>query len=269
MLSISFISMISLLFQVIIPFVLSAAIIILITIIAERYGTKTGGILGTLPSTIIVAFIFISLNKGVYFASQSAAIVPAEMGVNLLFLFIFALLSYHSIYVAITASLTVWVLFTSLLFVLNLENIFVSIAIYTAALIFTFMVLEQVKKTPSIGSVTVHYTPMKIILRGLLAGTVIAIAVFLSNVGAALSGIFSVFPAIFLSTMLISLREHGPNFAGGIAKSMIFGSQSVMIYAVAIYFFYPLYGVVSGSIFAFGISIIVMMILLGLRKNIK
>jgi len=36
----------SLLFQVIIPFVLSAVIIILITIIAERYGTKTGGILG-------------------------------------------------------------------------------------------------------------------------------------------------------------------------------------------------------------------------------
>jgi len=259
----------SLLFQVIIPFVLSAVIIILITIIAERYGTKTGGILGTIPSTIIVAFVFISLNRGVYFASQSAVVVPAEMGVNLVFLFIFAILSYRSMYIAITTSLTVWILLTSLLFVLSLENIFVSIAIYAAALIFTFMVLERVKKTPSIGSVAVRYTPMKIILRGLLAGTVIAIAVFLSNIGAVLSGIFSVFPAIFLSTMLISLREHGPNFADGIAKSMIFGSQSVMIYAAAIYFFYPLYGVVLGSIFAFGISIIVMVILLGLRKKIK
>ena len=243
--------------------------IILITIFAERYGTKTGCILWTLPSTIIVAFIFISLNKGVYFASHSAVVVPAEMGVNLVFLFVFALLSYRSIYVAITASLTVWVLLTSLLFVLNLENIFVSIAIYAATLIFTFMVLERVKKTPSIGSVAVHYTPMKIIFRCLLAGTVISIAVFLSNIGAVLSGIFSVFPAIFLSTMLISLREHGPDFAGGIAKSMIFGSQSVMIYAVAIYFFYPLCGVVLGSIFAFGISVIVMMILLGLRNKIN
>jgi hypothetical protein len=259
----------SLLLQVIFPFALSAVIIILITIIAERYGTKTGGILGTLPSTIIVAFIFISLNKGVYFASQSAAVVPAEMGVNLIFLFIFASLSYRSMSLAIIASLTVWLFLTSMLFLLGLENIFVSIAIYTAALVFTFMILERIKKTPSIGSVTVHYTPLKIILRGLLAGSVIAIAVFLSNMGAILSGIFSVFPAIFLSTMLISLREHGPNFAGGIAKSMIFGSQSVMIYAVAIYFFYPLYGVVLGSIFAFCISIIVMMILLGLRKKIK
>jgi len=259
----------SLLFQVIIPFVLSAVIIILITIIAERYGTKTGGILGTIPSTIIVAFIFISLNRGVYFASQSAVVVPAEMGVNLVFLFIFAILSYRSMYIAITTSLTVWILLTSLLFVLSLENIFISIAIYAAALIFTFMVLERVKKTPSIGSVVVHYTPMKIILRGLLAGTVIAIAVFLSNIGAVLSGIFSVFPAIFLSTMLISLREHGPNFVEGIAKSMIFGSQSVMIYAVGVYFFYPMYGVILGSVFSFGISIFVMIILLKLRKKIK
>jgi len=258
-----------LLLQVVFPFVLSAVIIILITVIAERYGTKTGGIIGTIPSTIIVAFIFISLNKGVNFASQSAAVVPAEMGVNLIFLFIFALLSYRSMSLAIIASLTVWVFLTSLLFFLGLENIFVSIAIYTAALVLTFVILELVKKTPSIGSVTVHYTPLKIILRGLLAGSVIAIAVFLSNMGAILSGIFSVFPAIFLSTMLISLREHGPNFASGISKSMIFGSQSVMIYAVAIYFFYPLCGVVLGSIFAFGISIIVMMILMGLRKKIK
>jgi len=259
----------SFLLQVVFPFALSAIIIILITIIAEQYGTKTGGILGTLPSTIIVAFIFISINKGVYFASQSAAVVPAEMGVNLIFLFIFALFSYRSMSLAIIASLTVWLLLTSLLFFLGLENIFVSIAIYTAALVFTFTILERVKKTPSIGSVTVHYTAFKIILRGLLAGSVIAIAVFLSNMGATLSGIFSVFPAIFLSTMLISIREHGPNFAGGIAKSMIFGSQSVMIYSVAIYFFYPLCGVVLGSIFAFGISIIVMMILLVLRKKIK
>jgi len=259
----------SLLFQIIIPFVLSAVIIVIITIIAERYGTKTGGILGTLPSTIIVAFIFISLNRGESFASQSAVVVPAEMGINLVFLFIFAIFSYRSIYIAITASLTVWIFLTLLLFVLNLENIFVSIAIYAVALFSTFMILERIKKTPSIGSAIVHYTPMKIIFRGLLAGTIISIAVFLSNTGAVLSGIFSVFPAIFLSTMLISLREHGPNFVEGIAKSMIFGSQSVMIYAVGVYFFYPLYGVILGSVFSFGISIFVMIILLRLRKKIK
>jgi hypothetical protein len=45
------------------------------------------------------------------------------MGVNLVFLFIFAILSYRSIYIAITTSLLVWTLLTLLLFVLSLENI--------------------------------------------------------------------------------------------------------------------------------------------------
>ena len=45
-----------LLFQIILPFILSAMIVIIIMFIAERYGTKIGGILGTLPSTIVIAF---------------------------------------------------------------------------------------------------------------------------------------------------------------------------------------------------------------------
>ena len=38
------------LFQSILPFILSAMIVIIITVVAEKYGTKVGGILGTLPS---------------------------------------------------------------------------------------------------------------------------------------------------------------------------------------------------------------------------
>ena len=83
----------SLLYHTIIPFALSALVVILVTIIAEKYGTKTGGVIGTLPSTIIIAFLFIALDKGVQFASESVAVVPAEMGINLVFLLIFALLS--------------------------------------------------------------------------------------------------------------------------------------------------------------------------------
>ena len=45
--------MYSYLYHMIIPFLLSAFIVIIVTIIAERYGTKKGGIIGTLPSTIV------------------------------------------------------------------------------------------------------------------------------------------------------------------------------------------------------------------------
>ena len=68
----------------------------------------------------------------------------------------------------------------------------------------------------------------------------IAIAVYLSNINSVLSGIFSVFPAILSSTMLISVKEHGPNFTSGLAKSMIIGISSVLTYATMIHFLYPL-----------------------------
>ena len=84
--------MLSIAFQTIIPFIVSAFVVIIITIIAEKFGTKTGGILGSLPSTIIVAYVFIALNKGPDFASKSVAVVPAEIGINILFLFIFTIL---------------------------------------------------------------------------------------------------------------------------------------------------------------------------------
>jgi hypothetical protein len=259
----------SLLLQSVIPFLLSALIVIIITVIAEKYGTKVGGILGTLPSTLVVAFIFIALNKGVDFASQSVAVVPAELGVNIIFLLFFILLVHRSTLLAFIVSLSIWAFLSSLLYIFEIANILISITIFTISLVFTFTFLEYIKKIPSIGSVNVHYTPMKIVFRGVLAGIVIAISVLLSNLGAIISGIFSVFPAIISSTMLITIREHGPDFAAGIAKSMIFGVSSVLSYATAIHFFYPLYGIVWGSFYAYGISIVVTLILYNLRGKIR
>ena len=59
--------------QFAIPFVLSALVVIIITIVAERFGTKIGGIIGTLPTNIAVAFFFIAYNNGTGFAAEAAA----------------------------------------------------------------------------------------------------------------------------------------------------------------------------------------------------
>jgi len=261
--------MTNLLIQLILPFILSAIIVIIITVIAEKYGTKIGGILGTIPSTIIIAFIFIALNKGTDFASKSAAIVPSEMGINIIFLLTFVNLSYKSIKLAFIGSMIIWSILSSILFFIDITNIYLSITIYFISTFIIFYYLEFIKKIPSTGKIIIKYTIKKIIFRGLLAGTIIAISVLLSNTSAILSGIFSVFPAILSSTMIISLKEHGADFAAGIAKSMIIGSVSVMSYAITIHFLYPIVGIVSGTIFAFIISLIITTTLFLLRQKIR
>ncbi len=259
----------SLLYHTIIPFTLSALVVILVTIIAEKYGTKTGGVLGTLPSTIIIAFLFIALDKGVQFASDSVAVVPVEMGINLIFLLLFALLSQKRIFVALAGSLLGWTMLTIIIYYSNLTFIVVSLAAYIVCFLIAFLILDKKKKITSQNTIKVYYTPLKLLGRSIIAGIVIAIAVTFSNLGTTLSGIFSVFPAIFLSTMLISLREHGPQFTGAMAKGMIYGSPSVVSYAIGIHFLYPVVGILPGTISAFLIAVVVTLILFKLRKKIR
>lgn len=260
--------MISLSFEFLIPFIAAAVAVIIITVVAERYGTKKGGILGTLPSTIMIAYIFISYNEGIQVATQSVAVVPAEMGVNVIFLLLFAIFAYHSMAMALAVSLSVWTALSLLLLLFNLENLLASFLIFLGGFLIAMLVLEWKKKTPSIGRVQTCYTPLRILLRGLFAGVVIGIAVLLSNVGAVLSGILSAFPVIFLSTMIIAMRAQGPEFAAGIAKSMIFGSPSVVIYTLAIFFFYPAYGILIGTVSAFILAFMVTMLLYAYGKRL-
>jgi hypothetical protein len=260
--------MLSLPFQTIIPFILTAIVIIIVTVIAEKYGTKTGGIFGTIPSTIVIAYIFIALNKSPEFASNAIAVVPAVIGVNIFYSFILVLLISRSIYYAFTGSLAVWAILSFILWYTNMENIYISVSIFFISMIVSFLALEKIKKIKSIGKVNVHYTFTKIVLRGMLAGTIISISVLLSNIGEVISGIFSVFPVIVTSAVVISYYEHGPDFAAGIVKSMIIGSTSVIGYAVAIHFLYPIYGIIWGSIIAFAISLIIAIFNLKLLRKI-
>ncbi len=248
--------------QILPSFILSASVVIVITLIAENYGTKLGGILGTLPSTIVIAFVFIGLNRGPSFASRSAAVVPAEMGINILFLFVFAVLAFRKLWLTLVGSLSLWAVCSSILYFSDLHNIYISLFVYGSLLLLSFFILEKKVEVRSVGKVDIDYTPKKIVFRGLLAGTVITISVFLSNYSSVLSGIFSVFPAIFLSTMLIFITEHGPRFAGGSAKSMIFGTPSVVSYSVGIYFLYPRFDLILGTLGAYALSLGIVSILL-------
>jgi uncharacterized membrane protein (GlpM family) len=146
----------SLLYHTIIPFILSALVVILVTIIAEKYGTKTGGVLGTLPSTIVIAFLFIGLDKGTQFASESVAIVPAEMGINLAFLLLFALLDSRKLLLAVSGSLLGWAILTLLLYYSSMTSILLSLLVFIICFAGTLLFLDKIKKITSQHSITVH-----------------------------------------------------------------------------------------------------------------
>jgi hypothetical protein len=235
--------------------------------IAEKYGTKTGGIIGTLPSTIVIALLFLAINKNQNFASESAIVIPAELGINICFLVIFSILVKKSIYLSFISSISIWIILSTLLIVTKFNNIFISITIYIVSLILGLMILENIFKIKSVRNVKINYDIKKIIFRGVLAGIIITIAILLSNIGPIFSGIFSVFPAIIISTMIISYREFGPDFSSGLAKSMIIGISSVALYATSIHFTYQYYDIIIGSIISYCISLLFTISILTIRDK--
>lgn len=261
--------MLSILVEIILPFFFSFAVVILITMLAERFGTKAGGIAGTLPSTIIIAFLFIALNRGIPFAAHSLTVSIAVMAMNLLFLTIFAALITRSLPHALLGSFGIWAIGTVVIYFSNLDSMLVSQIAFAAAYVGCLWFLEKHKHIPSQQKIIMTYSVRKILLRGLLAGVVIAAAVVLSNVNAALSGVLAMFPAIFLSTMLIADFEHGPDFTRGLAKALIYGSYSVTAYGLAIFILYPTIGITAGTIGAILISLAVSAILYLLRSMLR
>ena len=129
--------------------------------------------------------------------------------------------------------------------------------------------MEKVQKIKSEGAVKIRYTPQKILFRGIFAGVMITIAVLLANINEELSGIFSVFPAVFLSTMLICAKEHNSYFTGALAKSMIYGTPTVVSYAISVSFLYPLLPLHWATIFAYGLSLVTVVILLKIKRLIS
>ena len=223
------------------------------SVAAERFGSKVGGLIGGLPSTIVVTLLFIGLTQSAEQAAESAVIVPLVMGVNGLFVTVFIYLSRRGSAPALAGALLTWFCLASLLMVLNIRALWISILGWLLLGVGCFLVVEKGMKIVSQGRKATRYTAGQIAGRAALSGTVVAFAVLMSKVAGPLAGgIFATFPAVFLSNLIISYRSGGASFSSAVAKSlMVSGMITVPIYALLVWYFYPLVGLGFGTLIAF------------------
>ncbi len=223
------------------------------SVAAERFGSKVGGLIGGLPSTIVVTLLFIGQTQSAERAAESAVIVPLVMGVNGIFVMVFIFLSRRGLTPALTGALLTWFCLASLLMVLNIRALWISILGWLLLAVGCFLVVEKGMKIVSQGRKATRYTAAQIGGRAALSGTVVAFAVLMSKVAGPLAGgIFATFPAVFLSNLIISYRSGGAVFASAVAKSlMVSGMITVPIYALLVWYFYPRVGLGFGTLIAF------------------
>ena len=119
------------------------------TLLAERLGSKKGGLVTNLPSTILVALVFVALVQGPGFAAAATAAVPIGMLIDTIFLALLILLLKYGLITAGLLSLTSWFILAFLAQKIHSTHIVLNVILYFATAATSYLFLEYGVKIPA------------------------------------------------------------------------------------------------------------------------
>lgn len=229
------------------------------TLAAERFGSKIGGLIGGLPSTAVVTLLFIGITQTPLVASEATTVMPFTQGLNGFFIIAYILLARRGLAQGLVGALLVWFSLVSILVLTGIQNFLFFIIGWVFLVLSCYLVIEKWLKISSHEKIIVRNTSSQIIFRALFGGAVIAFAVFMGKAGGpTYGGIFATFPAMFLSTLVITYRTGGAEFSRAVAKSLfVSGIINVALYAIAVRYLYIWLGLVSGTAVALVFSFVI------------
>ncbi len=239
-----------------------------VTVAIERWGGVVGGILGTLPTTIVPAALGIHATATSADAFADAMVVtPAGVLVNAGFLFLWRIVPRRLPRWRLSARLSVMMLIglgawgIAAVALVSLTTWFRSaggelgwFGLATFGLLLISGLLTCLRPFPAPRGHR-RVGPVTLVARGLLAACAIAASVGIASQGSELAaGIASVFPAIFLTTMVSLWMAQGEAVPVGAVGPMMLGSSSVAAFALLASRTLPAWGPLWGGLVAWMIA---------------
>lgn len=235
--------------KLVLSFLIGGAWAIIATVAADRFGSKIGGLITALPSTILFSLFFMGWVYTPAFASAATTIAPVILAVDNVFVFIYIALAKKGLPLALGAAFMIWFGAAFVIVSGQFADMAVGFSLYVITAIGVYYLVEHVLQVPSVTGINIAYSPKTILFRGLLSGSVIAFAVVMGKVGGPLlGGAFSTFPAMFTSTMLITYFSRGAEFSAATMKSAFLGMVTVVVHAFMVRMTYVPFGVWWGTI---------------------
>ena len=222
--------------RLVLSFVVGGAWVAAATAVAERRGTRLGGFIGGLPSTLAVALLFVALTGGREAAAAAAAVGPLAFGVNALFVLVFVVLSRFGFYLGMGIALAVWAgMQTSIVLVGGVPP-WVSLGGWAGCFGLCYWGFERVLNIGSRPAGGPKAGVLGLLLRAVASGVLVVAAVAASRCwGAVAGGVLASLPVIFVSSLYIAYRAVGLEFAQALARSIVF-SAVINCSAFALFF---------------------------------
>ncbi|PIQ77131.1 hypothetical protein COV82_06050 [Candidatus Peregrinibacteria bacterium CG11_big_fil_rev_8_21_14_0_20_46_8] len=251
------------LIQLATSFIIGGALIALLSFVAERADERIAGIIISLPSTVAISYFFIGWAVGPQAVAEAAPLAPLVVGIIMLFTIVYLYLSKirirnkgAAIALCIGGATSVWLLLAIPLAVYKFNNLLLSLGGYIVLALFAYYFIT-VRPQIRTNHVRLHYTFAQKLGRAAFAGAVITFTVFLSKtLGPFWGGIFSMFPAVYLSSFIILHWHYDSDFLFKVWKKTPLGTLAFTIYPVAAIYTFPAFGVLGGTIGAYAISLL-------------
>ncbi|MET4082705.1 putative membrane protein (GlpM family) [Pedobacter sp. UYP30] len=227
------------------------------TVIVNKFGTKVGGLIAGLPSTVVVALFFIGLSQGVESVVKSTAVVPLAFAANGPFMLVYAAASKKGLWQSMGGALLTWFVCSYIIILFRFNNFNWGLAICILVLFVCAIIFEKTFGASSISGEKTELKVSQLLLRALFAGFIIGSAVFASKfLNPLFGGILASFPAVFVSTLVILHNSRGAKVSIGLAKSLLIsGFINVMAYIISIRLLYPSIGLYWGTLIGLLISL--------------
>jgi hypothetical protein len=239
-------------YKLALSFLVGSGWVALSTVAAERYGSKVGGLIGGLPSTVFVSLLFIGITQTPLAASETTTLMPVIQGVNGIFIIVYLLLVGRGLAAGLSGALGVWFLLAGSIAAIGIQHLWVSLCGWALCVLGCYVVVERIMAIPARREIKVQCTLSQTGVRALFGGAVIALAVLAGKLmGPAYGGMFATFPAMFFSTLAITHRAGGAEFSRAVGKAMMMsGMINVALYAVAVRYLYIWFGLIQGTAIA-------------------
>jgi len=240
------------LLRVALSFLVSGIWIAGATRLAERLGSRIGGLVANLPSKLLVSLVFVSLVQDPSFAVAAARAVPVGMLINSVFLFLFIVTVPRGLHLALPVSLGAWLVLAWAAEGLRIEHFGLGVVLYLVVTLVAWSSLEYRAGIPELPGRRLFRTAADLVVRGIFAGGVVGATVLLARfIGSYWTGLLATFPAVMLTTMVILTISGGPGLARATGKVMLFASTNILVFAGLVILLYPRLGMPLGTLLAF------------------
>lgn len=244
---------------------LSSAMVTGITLIAERGSPRLAGVIMGFPLGAGLALFFLGFEQGTGFAAHSALwSIPGTLSM-LSFCLGYrqcsTIVSGKSIFIIILCTISGLICYflTSLILQRFLpEETWARIAVLLFFVPIYALLLGKKPPAPvSLAPPSVATKKRVLLARAGFASAIIIIVTASANtVGPVWSGLFSTFPTTILPSVLILHRKHGAILVPLLFRETTFGMLAIVVFAIAVHFFFPIYGVYLGALLSYIVAFI-------------